>query len=114
MTISFPFIKTYHGRKATPNISKYIHIFFNITEEKQEKRINMPVRLDVQGCFEKFLQSAPILSPSMNGFNHLREQCTNTVIDEILEKMYRILIIQVQPKFLLKLNHKKKEKREQS
>lgn len=43
----------------------------------------------------------------MNRLNHLRKQCTDTFIDEILEEMYRILVIQIQPKFLLKLYTKK-------
>lgn len=42
-----------------------------------------------------FLGSAPVLSPPMNSLNHLRKQCTNTLIDKILEKMYGSFIIQV-------------------
>ncbi len=42
-----------------------------------------------------FLGSAPVLSQPMNGLNHLRKQCTNTLIDEILEKVYAGFIIQV-------------------
>lgn len=38
---------------------------------------------------------APILSPAMNGLNHLRKQCTNTLINKILEEMYTGFIIQV-------------------
>lgn len=34
----------------------------------------------------------PRLHPSMNGLNYLWEQCTDTLIDEFLEKMYSLLI----------------------
>lgn len=43
----------------------------------------------------------------MNGLNHLREQCTHTLVDKILEEMYTSFIIQVQPKLFLKLYNKK-------
>jgi len=46
---------------------------------------------------------SPILSPSMDGLNHLREQSADTFIDKILEEMYSLLIIQIQPEFLLEL-----------
>jgi hypothetical protein len=39
----------------------------------------------------------------MDGLNHLREQSTDTFIDKILEEMYSLLIVQIQPEFLLKL-----------
>jgi hypothetical protein len=39
----------------------------------------------------------------MDGFNHLREQSADTFIDKILEEMYSLLIIQIQPEFLLEL-----------
>lgn len=39
----------------------------------------------------------------MYGLNHLREQGANTFIYKILEEVYTGLIIQVQPKLLLKL-----------
>lgn len=39
----------------------------------------------------------------MYGLNHLREQSANTLIDKILEEVYTGLIVQVQPKLLLKL-----------
>lgn len=42
----------------------------------------------------------------MNGLNHLGEQSTDTLIDKILEKMYALLIVQVQPKLLLELKGK--------
>lgn len=46
---------------------------------------------------------SPILSPSMDGLNHLWEQCTDAFIDKILEEMYSLLIIQIQSEFLLEL-----------
>lgn len=49
------------------------------------------------------MELAPILTPSMNGLNHLRKQCINTLIDKILDKLYASFIVQVQPKLLLKL-----------
>uniref|UniRef100_A0A0A8ZT59 Uncharacterized protein n=1 Tax=Arundo donax TaxID=35708 RepID=A0A0A8ZT59_ARUDO len=39
----------------------------------------------------------------MDGLNHLWEQSTDAFIDKTLEEMYSLLIIQVQPEFLLKL-----------
>jgi hypothetical protein len=39
----------------------------------------------------------------MDGLNHLREQSTDAFIDKILEEMYSLLIIQIQPEFLLEL-----------
>lgn len=39
----------------------------------------------------------------MDGLNHLREQSADTFIDKILEEMYSLLIIQIQPEFLLEL-----------
>lgn len=53
-----------------------------------------------------FVGSAPVLGPSMNGLNHLREQSTDTLVDKILEKMYALLVVQVQPKLLLELKGK--------
>lgn len=50
-------------------------------------------------------RSTPILRPSMDRLNHLWEQRTNTVIDEILEKVYAGFIIQVQPKLFLQLDN---------
>lgn len=45
----------------------------------------------------------PILSPSMDGLNHLREQSTHAIVDKILEEMYSLLVVQIQPEFLLEL-----------
>ena len=39
----------------------------------------------------------------MDGLNHLREQSTDAFIDKILEEMYSLLIVQIQPEFLLEL-----------
>jgi hypothetical protein len=47
--------------------------------------------------------SSPILCPSMDGLNHLREQGADTLVDKSLEEVYSLLIIQIQPEFLLKL-----------
>lgn len=40
----------------------------------------------------------------MDGFNHLREQGTNTLSYEILEEVYGIFIIQIQTELFLNLN----------
>jgi len=47
----------------------------------------------------------------MDGLNHLREQSADTFIDKILEEMYSLLIIQIQPEFLLELidHHRNRE-----
>lgn len=39
----------------------------------------------------------------MDGLDHLREQSADTFIDKILEEMYGLLVIQIQPELLLKL-----------
>jgi hypothetical protein len=39
----------------------------------------------------------------MDGLNHLREQGADTLVDKSLEEVYSLLIIQIQPEFLLKL-----------
>ena len=39
----------------------------------------------------------------MDGLNHLREQCADTIVDKALEEMYSLLIVQIQPEFLLNL-----------
>ena len=39
----------------------------------------------------------------MDGLNHLREQCADTIVDKTLEEMYSLLIVQIQPEFLLNL-----------
>lgn len=49
----------------------------------------------------------------MDGLNHLREQCADTIVDKTLEEMYSLLIVQIQPEFLLNLinAHHKRGKR---
>jgi hypothetical protein len=39
----------------------------------------------------------------MDGLNHLREQGADTLVDKSLEEVYSLLIVQIQPEFLLKL-----------
>jgi len=48
-------------------------------------------------------ESSPILSPPMDSFHHLREQCIDTISDKTLKEMYAGFIVQVQVELLLKL-----------
>lgn len=74
-----------------------------LSHQKLGERNYKPTYMDMNNWF---VGSAPVLGPSMNGLNHLGEQSTDTLIDKILEKMYALLIVQVQPKLLLELKGK--------
>ena len=53
--------------------------------------------------YGKEMWSSPILSPSMDSLNHLREQGADTLVDQSLEEVYSLLVVQIKPEFLLKL-----------
>lgn len=50
------------------------------------------------------LKLAPILSPTVDGFHHLWKECTDALIDKILEEVYRLLVVQVESELFLKLH----------
>lgn len=69
-----------------------IRDFFQTFKTKQELDRNPRTEVEMT-CNFLVRGSAPILSPPMNGLNHLRKQCTNTLIDQVLEEMYAGFIV---------------------
>lgn len=48
--------------------------------------------------------STPVLSPSVYGFNHLREQRAYTFINQILKEMDACFVVHIKPELFLELS----------